>query len=65
MPDMTPEEFRALRERLGLSQEKLARRLDVSQNTVARWESGSRKISGPAAVLLRLFVDMHEGKSAA
>lgn len=65
MPEMTPQEFRRLRELLGLSQEKLARRLDVSQNTVARWESGSRKISGPVAILMRLIVDMHTGKSAA
>lgn len=32
------------RERLGLSQEQLAKALAVARNTVSRWESGSRAI---------------------
>lgn len=36
----TSELIRALRDRLGLSQEKLAARLGVSFQTVNRWEKG-------------------------
>lgn len=37
---MTPDEFRAWLERHGMSQRELARRLDVSRNTVAYYLSG-------------------------
>ncbi len=37
---MTPDTIRSLRQSLGLTQEALARKLGVSWNTVARWESG-------------------------
>lgn len=43
---------RPLRELLGMTQHQLARELDVSQALVAQWESGDRKPSGPAAILL-------------
>jgi len=46
---MTPEEFRALRKHLNLSQERFARLLGVSFSTVSRWENGSRVISDIAA----------------
>ncbi len=65
MPEMTPEEFRELRQRLGLSQEKMARRLDVGLNSVQRWEGGTRKISGPVAILMRMLVAQHEGEAKA
>ncbi|MEB3826609.1 helix-turn-helix domain-containing protein [Phormidium sp. CCY1219] len=41
--------IRALRERLGLSQEKLAVRLGVSFQTVNRWEKG-RVTPSPMAI---------------
>lgn len=37
---MDPETLREKREALGLSQEKLARLLDVSYGTIANWENG-------------------------
>jgi|GEM_PF-3437505 len=37
---MTPEELRAIRLRLGLSQSQFARRLGCAQSAVASWESG-------------------------
>jgi DNA-binding transcriptional regulator YiaG len=37
-------EFRAWRERLGLSQEALAHELGVTSTTVYRWEHGDREI---------------------
>jgi DNA-binding transcriptional regulator YiaG len=43
--------IRALRERLGLSQEKLAVRLGVSFQTVNRWEKG-RVTPSPMAIKL-------------
>lgn len=40
---MTPDEIKALREKLGLTQEGLARAIDVSSVTVNRWEKGTFK----------------------
>ncbi len=37
---MEPKKLRDRREAKGLSQEKLARLLDVSYGTIANWESG-------------------------
>jgi putative transcriptional regulator len=48
IPEVAP-----LRLRLGWTQTELARQLGVSQPLVAMWESGDRKPSGPAAILLR------------
>ena len=36
--------MRAWREARGLSRRQLAQRLDISEGTVYRWETGSRKI---------------------
>ncbi len=37
---MKPEELQRRREALGLTQEQLARELDVTVTTVSRWERG-------------------------
>ena len=42
------------RERLGLSQIELSRKLSVSANTVARWERGELKIEHPGMLRLAL-----------
>ena len=44
--------IREMRESKGLSQEKLAREIDVSLRTVANWESGNTDI--PSAKLIQL-----------
>jgi predicted ATPase/DNA-binding NarL/FixJ family response regulator len=44
-PDPAAARLRSLRARLGLSQEQLARHLDVSFATVNRWESGRSQLS--------------------
>ena len=61
LPEMTPEEFRSLRNQLGLSQGKLARVLGVSVNAVQRWEKDQRGISGPVALAMRLLAEKHAG----
>ena len=47
------DEIRALREALNLSQEELARTLDVSVRSVARWECGDRAPDKRATKALR------------
>jgi putative transcriptional regulator len=53
---MTGKEVKQARKRLNLSQAKLAARLGVTSNTVARWEWGAVNMPEPAARLLRLLV---------
>jgi transcriptional regulator with XRE-family HTH domain len=50
---MTPEEFRAARAALGLSQAKMAQRLGVEGNTVWRWEKGTHPIPKWAAIIVK------------
>lgn len=49
------ERVKALRLSLGLSQREMARRFQVRHGAVSQWESGKRKITGPAVVLLELM----------
>ena len=42
---MTPKQFAKLRAQIGLSQEKIAKRIGVHWRTVNRWEKGEYKIS--------------------
>ena len=46
--------FKVLREKIGLSQEELATKLNVSQQSVAKWESGNNM---PRADKLPLIAD--------
>jgi len=48
-------DVRALRERLGLSQEAFAQRFHLSQRTVQDWEQQRRVPEGPARVLLQVI----------
>lgn len=53
---MKPSELKAIRQRYGLSQSKLAELLRVSDmRTVRRWEAGEVPISGPASIILELM----------
>lgn len=59
-PPLTPEEVRAARIRLGLTQHQLACLLRMGadgKRAVRRWESGDRPISGPASVVLEALLD--------
>lgn len=73
---MTPEQIKALRESLGLSQQGLADRINeidpllrVNRQTVYRWEGGKREGGIPGqspsphalAALQRIQADAHRG----
>jgi transcriptional regulator with XRE-family HTH domain len=49
---MTPEELKALRASLGLTQDELAEKVGVARNTINRWEMGIRSIPEPVARLM-------------
>lgn len=49
---MTANEFRRIREQLGLTQEQLAEALHTTRVSVARYESGMRRIGGAVGVAL-------------
>ena len=46
---------RRVRRRMGLSQTELARRIDVSPETIRNWEQGKRGPTGAARTLLRIL----------
>ena len=52
---MQPDELRAIRAGLGLSQAKLARVLGVGLGTLCGWEQGRRAAPEPVARILRLM----------
>ncbi|WP_299202979.1 NadS family protein [uncultured Amphritea sp.] len=52
--DFPDPEVKAIRERLGVSQEKFATILGVSKRTLENWEQGRRHPTGAARSLLRV-----------
>ena len=62
---MTSEEFRAIRQALGLNQTELAARLGMTQPMVSRIERGERQPTnqqGAAILLLLELLTQEEGK---
>jgi putative transcriptional regulator len=61
---ITPEEIKATRERMGVSQSSFAAMLNVSPRTLQEWEQGRRRPTGPARSLLAIAAQkpevMHE-----
>ena len=56
MQHMTPERFRAIRIKAGLSLDGLAKVLRIAdRSTVHKWEKGDRAISGPVSILMELI----------
>jgi len=53
---MTPDEYRAAIERLGLSQIAAARLLGVDERTSRRWACGEREVPPPAQRFLRYLI---------
>lgn len=54
---MTPQQFRALLKRLGLTQIDAATFLRVRPTTVNRWATGKRKVPGPVVAALECLQD--------
>ena len=62
---MNPDELRAARDRLGLTQAELARRLQLGAGggrTVRRWELGERAIPGPVSVAIGYMLRAHRAR---
>ena len=54
-PPPSPDQVRALRVKLGLTQAQFARRFGFALDTVQQYEQGRRRPSGPASTLLRVI----------
>jgi putative transcriptional regulator len=54
-PAPSPDQVRALRAKLGLTQAQFARRFGFTLDTVQQYEQGRRHPSGPASTLLRVI----------
>jgi repressor LexA len=50
---MTASEFKAIRDKLGLTQQELAEALHTTRVSIARYETGARKIGGTVQVAAR------------
>ncbi|HYG76349.1 MAG TPA: helix-turn-helix domain-containing protein [Planctomycetota bacterium] len=61
---MTGKELRSIRDRLQLTQEKLARNLGVTPNTVARWERGEMTIGPTVAAAVQYLAAQAAAKPA-
>jgi putative zinc finger/helix-turn-helix YgiT family protein len=55
---LTPEEIRAGREQLGLTQKQLASHLRVAESTVCRWETGAQIQQRVMDLLLRAYFNL-------
>lgn len=53
---LTPEQFEAAMDELGMSRREVAEALGVSKSTVRHWLSGRHEIPGPAARLVSLWL---------
>jgi putative zinc finger/helix-turn-helix YgiT family protein len=59
---MTREEFRFLRQFLGRSSQEFAKLIDVSAETVSRWQTGQHEIPRSVDLLVRLLVTRTEAR---
>lgn len=60
---MTPDDFRAVRNSLGLTQHELAKALEMGRwgfQTVGKWERGEQPVPGPVRVALRCLLEHGE-----
>jgi repressor LexA len=55
---MTPKELRTIRQKLGLTQEELARQLHTTRMTITRYEGGTRRIPGVVDVAVRQLLSV-------
>jgi DNA-binding XRE family transcriptional regulator len=54
---VSPEEYKAIREKLALSQGELAARLGVTRKTINARETGATRITEEAALAIRAQMD--------
>lgn len=57
---LSPDEIRQTREQLGMSQKELAKKLQLGEVTISRWESNSVIQTAALDLLLRLMRDVPE-----
>ena len=62
---MTPEEFRASRESIGLSQTALAKEMDVRRASICDWERGIQPIRKVSWLALQYIVLTHREEGLA
>ena len=60
---MTAEQFKAERQRLGISQAAMAKRLGVSLQAVYYYETGRRKVPQPVALLIACQKEQGNGSA--
>lgn len=53
---MTSEEFKAVRERLGMTQGQLAYKIGISERAIRYYEQGGRSVPAPVSLLLGTFL---------
>ena len=58
--EIAPVDVRAVRNRMGKSQEEFARIIGVSVSTLQDWEKDRRRPEGPAYVLLKIAAENPE-----
>ena len=56
---MSPEELRAAREEMGLTQSEAAEKYELSLRGYKHYELGQRAIPGPVKVLTKILLDQH------
>ena len=56
---MTSTELKEARARLQLTQEALARKLEVNRSAVAKWEAGLRRIPTSVELLIQIWSKQH------
>jgi DNA-binding transcriptional regulator YiaG len=61
---MRPEQIKAARMRLGLTQQQLAELLEVPKNTLARWERGVMKPVGATLELALKAIEIERLKKS-
>lgn len=62
---MRAAEVRKIREKLGRTQDELAKLIGVHSMTVSKWERGTVKVPKPIALLLRLLLQVKQDKTPA
>ena len=58
---MDKDTFRRKRERLGLTQEEIAKRLDINRGTIIRYESGETPIPKVVEMALKVVEEEEKG----